>query len=97
MTTNKTKKTAKKKTTVKKASAKKTPTKKASSPQTPILVRPEDNDRLSVQIPKNFVSAEKFMKSVVDEAKKPASVVRVNDVKSVSLRKKMLAWFKIKK
>ena len=40
-----------------------------------------------------FANAEKFMKVMAEQT----AVIRANDVKSLPLRKKMLAWFKISK
>jgi hypothetical protein len=101
MTSKQPKKSNKKKAPVKKASAKKAPAKKdpvkkASASKKTTNVRPEDSDRLLAKIsePKQqFANAEKFMKVMAEQT----AVIRVNDVKSLPLRKKMLAWFKISK
>jgi hypothetical protein len=93
--TNKNKAPAKK-APAKKAPAKKAPAKKAPAPKSAVGVRPEDADRLLAKAtePKpQFVSAEKLMKTIAEQT----AVVRVNDLKSASLRKRMLAWFKLSK
>lgn len=93
------KKTAKKpakKAPSKKAAPKKpkektpAPAKKAPELKTKGLVAAVDPHLSSEKatLPKeHFVSAEKFV----------AEVIRANDVKSKSLRKRMLAWFKVTK
>lgn len=86
----------KKKAPVKKAPAKKAPAKKAPAKKSAVSVRPEDADRLLTKVsePKpQFVSAEKLMKTIAEQT----AVVRVNDLKSAPLRKRMLAWFKLSK
>lgn len=90
--TEKKKSPAKKKTSAKK---------KASATPKTITVKTKDQEKILVQ-PKskdlqNFVTAEKFMKVMVDQVAKPALVVRANDIKSLPLRKKVLAWFKSSK
>ena len=102
MTSKQPKKSNKKKAPVKKASAKKAPAKKvpakkASGLKTKGLVAAVDPIRLSEKVSETkeqFVNAEKFMKSFVDES---AVLIKANNVKSLPLRKKMLAWFKIYK
>ena len=42
--------------------------------------------------PSTFVDSERFLKSIAE-----SNVIKANDVKSAPLRKKMLAWFKIRK
>ena len=106
MTSKQPKKSNKKKTPVKKASvkkasaqkapAKKAPAKKASGLKTKGLVAAVDPIRLSEKVSETkeqFANAEKFMKVMAEQT----AVIRANDVKSLPLRKKMLAWFKISK
>ena len=106
MTSKQPKKSNKKKTPVKKASvkkasaqkapAKKAPAKKASGLKTKGLVAAVDPIRLSEKVgetKEQFANAEKFMKVMAEQT----AVIRANDVKSLPLRKKMLAWFKISK
>ena len=101
MTSKQPKKSTKKKAPVKKASAKKAPAKKApakkvSGLKTKGLVSAVDPVRLSEKVSETkeqFANAEKFMKVMAEQT----TVIRANDVKSLPLRKKMLAWFKISK
>jgi hypothetical protein len=96
MTSKQTKKSVKKSTSNKKAPAKKAPVKKASAPKKPVNVRPEDADRLSAtanEKKQQFASADKLMKTLAQQP----SIIWANDVKSLPLRKRMLAWFKISK
>jgi len=96
MTSKQTKKSVKKSTSNKKAPAKKAPVKKASAPKKPVNVRPEDADRLLAtanETKQQFASADKLMKTLAQQP----SIIRANDVKSLPLRKRMLAWFKIRK
>lgn len=96
MTSKQPKKSAKKNTSNKKAPAKKAPAKKASAPKKAIINRPEDAVRLDAvanQAKQQFASADKLMKTLAQQP----SLVRANDVKSSSIRKRMLAWFKISK
>jgi len=96
MTSKQTKKSVKKSTSNKKAPAKKAPVKKASAPKKPVNVRPEDADRLLAtanEKKQQFASADKLMKTLAQQP----SIIRANDVKSLPLRKRMLAWFKISK
>lgn len=95
MTSKQPKKTTKKSTSNKKAPVKKAPTKKASAPQKAIINRPEDAARLAVanETKQQFANADRLMKTLVEQP----MVVRANDVKSPSIRKRMLAWFKISK
>lgn len=96
MTSKQPKKSVKKNTPNKKASAKKAPVKKTSTTKKAVINRPEDAARLLASVDetkKHFVSADKLMKTLSQEP----SLVRVNDVKSPSIRKRMLAWFKILK
>lgn len=84
MSSKQTKKPAKK-TSKKKTPAKKPVAKKASASQKTTIIRPEDADRLQ-----NVREAKQV---IVDQS----PVIRANDVKSLPLRKRMLAWFKISK
>ena len=96
MTSKQPKKSVKKSTSNKKAPAKKAPAKKASAPKKPVNVRPEDADRLLATVKETkqqFASADKLMKTLSQQP----SIIRANDVKSLPLRKRMLAWFKISK
>ena len=96
MTSKQTKKSVKKSTSNKKAPAKKAPVKKASAPKKPVNVRPEDADRLLAtanEKKQQFASADKLMKTLAQQP----SIIRANDVKSLPLRKRMLAWFRISK
>jgi hypothetical protein len=87
----------KKKAPVKKAVAKKAPAKKkTSAPKASVSATSKNSDLLLTKTsePKpQFASADKLMKTLAEQS----SVVRVNDVKSLPLRKRMLAWFKIYK
>jgi len=96
MTSKQPKKTTKKSTSNKKAPVKKAPTKKASAPQKAIINRPEDAARLAAvanETKQQFANADRLMKTLAEQP----MVVRANDVKSPSIRKRMLAWFKISK
>ena len=105
MTSKQPKKSNKKKAPVKKASAKKAPAKKAPAKKAPAkeasglktkgLVAAKDPYLLAKvgETKEQFANAEKFMKVMAEQT----AVIRVNDVKSLPLRKKMLAWFKISK
>jgi len=84
------------KTTVKKKPAAKKPVaKKAPSPKKTATIRPVDTDRLKAvtETKQQFVSAENLMKTIAEES----PIVRANDIKSLSLRKKVLAWFGVSK
>lgn len=92
------KKTTTKKSATKKAVAKKASPKKKSVSAITKNSTTENGDRSSVQTKleqatPQFASAENFLKSAVADS----SVVKANDIKSLPLRKKMLAWFKISK
>lgn len=96
MTSKQPKKTTKKSTSNKKAPVKKAPTKKASAPQKAIINRPEDSTHLAAvanETKQQFANADRLMKTLAEQP----MVVRANDVKSPSIRKRMLAWFKISK
>lgn len=84
-----------KKAVAKKAPAKKTPAKNASELKTKGKVAAVDPFLLEKagETKPQFASADKLMKTLAEQS----SVVRVNDVKSLPLRKRMLAWFKIYK
>ena len=91
MTSKSNKKAPKKASTAtKKATApkKKAPAKKPVSKKVSTVEIKIDTDK------PQFANAEKFMKSFVDES---AVLIKANNVKSLPLRKKMLAWFKIYK
>lgn len=81
--------TATKKATApkKKAPAKKQTSKSVTPKPKVVSPRPEDQGRVTESTPQRFVNSEKFV----------AEIVRANSVNSASLRKRMLAWFKIKK
>ena len=93
-----------KKAPVKKTASKKSPAKKKAPAKKPVskkvsatAVKSEKNVLAEIKIDTakpQFVNAEKFMKSFVDES---AVLIKANNVKSLPLRKKMLAWFKISK
>ena len=87
--------TNKKKAPAKKAPAKKAPAKKASTPKTKGKVAAVDPFLLekAVETKPQFATAEKLMKTIAQQP----TVVRANDLKSSSLRKRMLAWFKLSK
>jgi hypothetical protein len=83
-----------KKAPVKKTASKKAPVKKKAPAKKPVSKKVSAVEiKIDVEKPQ-FVNAEKFMKSFVDES---AVLIKANDVKSLPLRKKMLAWFKISK
>ena len=79
----------------KKPAAKKPAVKKASSPKNTATIRPADTDRLqtATKAKQQFVSAENLMKAIAEQS----PIVRANDIKSLSLRKRVLAWFKASK
>ena len=89
MTKNPSKKPSK--TTPKKKPA----VKKAPSPKKTATTRPADTDRLqtATEAKQRFVSAENLMKAIAEQS----PIVRANDIKSSSLRKRMLAWFRASK
>lgn len=105
MTSKQTKKSNKKKAPVKKASAKnapakktpakKAPAKEASGLKTKGLVAAKDPYLLAKvgETKEQFANADKLMKTLAQQP----SIIRANDVKSLPLRKRMLAWFKISK
>lgn len=82
-------------TSKKKPAAKKPAVKKASSPKKTATIRPADTDRLqtATKAKQQFVSAENLMKAIAEQS----PIVRANDIKSLSLRKRVLAWFKASK
>jgi hypothetical protein len=90
------KKTAVKKASAKKAVAKKAPAKK-TSPKAKTVV-PQTDETVTNKTflqdakPTTFVDSERFLKSIAE-----SNVIKANDIKSASLRKRMLAWFKIRK
>jgi len=91
---NNSKKPSTKKSAVKKTSSKKSPTKKKPAansakeqPRTEIQAKIE-------QAKPQFVTRDNFLKAAASSS---SSLVRANDVKSPSIRKRMLAWFKIYK
>ena len=87
------KKTAVKKTAVKKAPAKKVPAKvKAETVPAETKETVSNKTVLQEAKPTASVDSERFLKSIAE-----SNVIKANDVKSASLRKKMLAWFKIRK
>ena len=103
MATKQPKKSNKKKAPVtnkKTAPAKKAPAKKASAKNTSVLktkgkvaaVDPFSLEKATETKPQ-FATAEKLMKTIAQQP----TVVRANDLKSPSLRKRMLAWFKLSK
>lgn len=79
----------------KKPAAKKPAVKKAPSPKKTTTIRPVDTDRLqtATEAKQQFVSAENLMKAIAEQS----PIVRANDIKSLSLRKRVLAWFKAPK
>jgi hypothetical protein len=83
------------KTTSKTTSKKKPAAKKAPSPKKTATIRPADADRLqtATEAKQRFVSAENLMKAIAEQP----PIVRANDIKSSSLRKRMLAWFRASK
>ena len=97
MTSKQPKKSNKKKAPAKKAPVKKAPaSKKASASKSTIGVHTKDTDLLLSKVGEQktqFVGAEKMMKAIAETS----TVVRANDIKSKSIRQKMLAWFKISK
>lgn len=87
--------TNKKKAPAKKAPAKKAPAKKASGLKTKGKVAAVDPVLLEKagETKPQFATAEKLMKTIAQQP----TIVRANDLKSSSLRKRMLAWFKLSK
>lgn len=103
MTQKPNKKAPAKKAPAKKASAKKAPAKKLPAKKTAPKAKSEkvstatketvDAKTILQEVkPTTFVDSERFMKSLAE-----SNVIKANDVKSAPLRKKMLAWFKIRK
>jgi len=98
MTQKPNKKAPAKKTTAKKASAKKATTKKTASKAKAKTVALQTEETVANKTvlqdvkPTTFVDSERFLKSIAE-----SSVIKANDIKSASLRKRMLAWFKIRK
>jgi len=103
MTQKPNKKAPAKKTTAKKASAKKATTKKMPAKKTAskakaktVALQTEETVANKTVLqdakPTTFVDSERFLKSFAE-----SSVIKANDIKSASLRKRMLAWFKIRK
>ena len=87
------KKTATKKTPAKKASAKKSaPKAKAETVSVKTKETVSNKTVLQEAKPTTFVDSERFLKSIAE-----SNVIKANDIKSASLRKRMLAWFKIRK
>ena len=82
-------------TSKKKPAAKKPVAKKASSPKKTATIRSADTDRLqtATETKQQFASAENLMKAIAEQS----SIVRANDIKSLSVRKRVLAWFKASK
>jgi len=78
-----------------KTTPKKKPAAKAPSPKKTATTRPADADRLqtATEAKQRFVSAENLMKAIAEQP----PIVRANDIKSSSLRKRMLAWFRASK
>lgn len=98
MTQKPNKKSPTKKTSAKKATTKKMPAKK-TAPKTKaktVALQTEEavanKTVLQEAKPSTFVDSERFFKSIAE-----SNVIKANDVKSAPLRKKMLAWFKIRK
>jgi len=89
MTSKQSKQPSKKKAPVKKASTKKKPAAKTAKDKP----RTEIQEKLEQAKP-TFVSADNFLKAAASTS---SSLVKANDVKSSSIRKRMLAWFKIYK
>ena len=88
-----------KKPSSKKPSTKKTDAKKGSPKKKPVANTSKENTRTEVQekleqAKPQFISADAFLKAAASAS---SSLVRANDVKSPSLRKRMLAWFTIYK
>ena len=93
-----------KKAPVKKTASKKSPAKKKAPAKKPVSKKVSATAEKSTKnvlaeikidtAKPQCVNAEKFMKSFVDES---AVLIKANNVKSLPLRKKMLAWFKISK
>lgn len=84
------------KTTPKKKPATKKPVpKKTQSPKKTATIRPVDTDRLQTvsEAKPQFTSAENLMKTIAEQS----PVVRANDIKSLPLRKRVLAWFGVSK
>lgn len=98
MTQKPNKKAPAKKTATKKAPAKKAPAKKSASKAKAETVSAKTKEAVSNKTvlqeakPTTFVDSERFLKSIAE-----SNVIKANDIKSASLRKRMLAWFKIRK
>ena len=98
MTQKPNKKAPAKKTATKKAPAKKAPAKKAPTKAKAETVSAKTKEAVSNKTvlqeakPTTFVDSERFLKSIAE-----SNVIKANDIKSASLRKRMLAWFKIRK
>jgi hypothetical protein len=106
MTPKQPKKPAKKNTSNKKAPAKKA---KKVTPKAKPSFKPDAKDgdgdgivqdgtawarpATATETKQQFASADKLMKTLAQQP----SIIRANDVKSLPLRKRMLAWFKISK
>jgi len=90
------KKTTAKKASAKKATTKKMPAKKTASKVKTVVSQTEETVANKTVLqdakPTTFVDSERFLKSFAE-----SSVIKANDIKSASLRKRMLAWFKIRK
>lgn len=112
MTQKPKKKVQTKKASAKKASVKKTPAKKVvakkavakkNAPKVKTQSALKETDAMALLNHKHppadkdvqtFVSAEKFLKTMAEQSN---VVIKANNIKSDSLRKRMLAWFKIRK
>jgi len=98
MTQKPNKKAPAKKTATKKAPAKKAPAKKDASKAKAETVSAKTKEAVSNKTvlqeakPTTFVDSERFLKSIAE-----SNVIKANDIKSAPLRKRMLAWFKIRK
>jgi hypothetical protein len=98
MTQKPNKKAPAKKTATKKAPAKKAPAKKSAPKAKAETVSAKTKETVSNKTvlqeakPTTFVDSERFLKSIAE-----SNVIKANDIKSAPLRKRMLAWFKIRK
>jgi len=90
------KKTPAKKASAKKATPKKSPAKKTAPKAKTVASQTEEtvaNKTVLQEVkPSTFVDSERFMKSIAE-----SNIIKANDIKSAPLRKRMLAWFKIRK
>jgi len=69
--------------------SKTTPKKKPAAKKAPS----PDRLQTATEAKQRFVSAENLMKAIAEQP----PIVRANDIKSSSLRKRMLAWFRASK